>query len=116
MPHTRPLLFISSDMLSLRHVNIYPPKKVEDFPDHDDGVGSLGFEAHRIGQGKRFTPFPYDLHLFSTIRAFLRRSQPWTKHDLRLAIEKKPKTPLPKTRPPSHRSASENTHQLESQT
>jgi hypothetical protein len=57
-----------------------------------------------------------DSRLSRTIRAFLRRSQPWTKHDLRLAIEKKPKTPLPKTRPPSHRSASENTHQLEFQT
>jgi hypothetical protein len=29
----------------------------------------------------------------------LRRFQPWTRQDSRLAIEKKPKTPFPKTRP-----------------
>jgi hypothetical protein len=40
-----------------------------------------------------------DSCLSRTICAFLRQSQPWTKHDLRLAPEKKPKTPFPKRRP-----------------
>jgi hypothetical protein len=40
-----------------------------------------------------------DSCLSRTIRAFLRLSQPWTKHDLRLAIGKKPETPFPKTKP-----------------
>jgi hypothetical protein len=33
-----------------------------------------------------------DSRLSSTIRAFLRLSQPWAEHDLRLVIEKKLKT------------------------
>jgi hypothetical protein len=33
---------------------------------------------------------------FRTIHAFPRRSQPWTKHDSRLATEKKLKTPFSK--------------------
>jgi hypothetical protein len=37
-----------------------------------------------------------DSHLSRTIHAFPRQTQTWTKHDLRLATEKKPKTPFPK--------------------
>jgi hypothetical protein len=99
MPHTRPTLFIFSDFLSLMHVNVYSPEKVEHFPDHDDAVGSLGFEAHRLSQRQRFTPFQYDSSLSRTIHAFLRQSQPWTNHDSSLAIKNKLKTPFPKTRP-----------------
>jgi hypothetical protein len=43
-------------------------------------------------------PFPYYSRLSSTIRAFLRLSQPWAEHDLRLAIEKKLKTAFSKKR------------------
>jgi hypothetical protein len=98
MPHTHPLLFIFSGFLSLMHVNVYSPKKIEHFPDHDDAAGSLGFEAHRLSQRQRFTPFPYDSRLSTTIHAFLRQTQTWTKHDVRPAIENKLKTPFPKTK------------------
>jgi hypothetical protein len=40
-----------------------------------------------------------DSRLSRTIHAFLRQSQTWTKHDVRLATEKKPETPFPKRRP-----------------
>jgi hypothetical protein len=39
-----------------------------------------------------------DSHLSRTIHAFPRQTQTWTKHDVRLATEKKPKTPFPKTK------------------
>jgi hypothetical protein len=54
-----------------------------------------------------------DSHLSHTIHAFPRQSQTWTNHDLRLATEKKPKTPFPKNKKAklflSRRSGSEST-------
>jgi ABC-type cobalamin/Fe3+-siderophores transport system ATPase subunit len=56
-------------------------------------VGSEGGKIRRARDARS------DSCLSRTICAFLRRSQPWTRHDLRLAIGKKPETPFPKTRP-----------------
>jgi hypothetical protein len=60
------------------------------------------FEAHRLCQGQRFTPFLYYSRLFRTIYAFLCRFQPWTNHDLRLVTEKKLKTSFPKNKTYPH--------------
>jgi hypothetical protein len=62
---------------------------VEHFRDHDDAWDSWDLKLTDPDKGD-------DSHLSRTIHAFLRQSRPWTKHDSRLGIEKKPKTLNPK--------------------